>query len=139
MGSGRTGCSVEESVSVPDVVILYTTWPDAEKAEAIAAETVAERLCACVNVFAPIRSVYRWEGAVERAEETPVTFKTTEEAAPALAAFIAARHPYETPCILALRADAELSHGGYVEWVQASVAAPEASRDPDEPVSPEAE
>jgi periplasmic divalent cation tolerance protein len=112
-------------LGVPDVVILYTTWPDAEKAEAIGAEAVAERLAACVNLFAPIRSVYRWQGAIERAEEVPVAFKTTEEAAAALAAFIAARHPYETPCILALRIDPELSHGGYLDWVQAETAAPE--------------
>lgn len=123
---------------MPDVVILYTTWPDAEKAEAVGAEAVAERLCACINLFAPIRSVYRWQGAIERAEEVPMTFKTTEEAAPALQAFIAERHPYETPCILALRTDPELSHGAYLEWVQAETSAPPAEADPDEPISPEA-
>ncbi len=120
---------------MPDVVILYTTWPDAEKAEAVAAEAVAERLAACANLFAPMQSVYRWEGALERTREFPMTFKTTEEAAPALAAFITARHPYDIPCILALRTDAELSFGGYVEWVQAETSAPPVSTDPDEPVS----
>jgi periplasmic divalent cation tolerance protein len=119
---------------LPDVVILYTTWPDAEKAEAVAAEAIAERLAACANLFAPIRSIYRWQGALERASEIPMTFKTTEEAAPALTAFIAARHPYEVPCILALRADAELSLGGYVEWVQTETSAPPIETSGDEPI-----
>ena len=39
--------------------VLYTTWPDAETAEQAGAEAVAERLAACANIFAPIRSVYR--------------------------------------------------------------------------------
>jgi len=60
---------------MPETVILYTTWPDAEKAEAVAAEAVAERLAACANIFAPIGSIYRWEGAIERATEIPMTLR----------------------------------------------------------------
>ncbi len=108
-----------------DVVVVYTTWPDAEKAEAVGAEAVAERLAACANVFASIRSIYRWEGAVERAGETPMTLKTTEEAAPALTEFLLSRHPHEVPCILAWRTDPELSHGAYLEWVQIETTAPD--------------
>lgn len=102
---------------MPQAVILYTTWPDAEKAEAVGAEAVAERLAACANVFAPIRSIYRWEGAIERAAEVPMTLKTSAEAAEALRDFLLARHPYDLPCILAVRTDAELSHPDFVAWV----------------------
>jgi periplasmic divalent cation tolerance protein len=104
---------------MPETVILYTTWPDAEKAEAVAAEAVAERLAACVNVFSPIVSVYRWQGAIERAREVPMTLKTTDRAAPALRDFIRARHPDEVPCILAVRADPALSDPAYLAWVAA--------------------
>jgi len=104
---------------MPETVILYTTWPDAEKAEAVGAEAVAERLAACANIFAPITSVYRWEGAIERAREIPMTLKTSAEAAPALRDFVRDRHPYEVPCILAIRADPELSEGAYLAWVAA--------------------
>ncbi len=38
---------------------------------------VEERLAACVNILAPCRSIYRWEGEVEQADEVPALFKTT--------------------------------------------------------------
>ena len=104
---------------MPQTVILYTTWPDAEKAEAVGAEAVAERLAACANVFAPISSIYHWEGAVERATEVPMTLKTSSRAAPALRDFLRERHPSEVPCILALRVDEALSEPAYLDWVEA--------------------
>ena len=102
---------------MPETIILYTTWPDAETAEAAGAEAVAERLAACANIEAPIRSIYRWEGAVERASEVAMTLKTSREAAPTLRDFLLERHPYELPCILALAVDPDLSHPDYLDWV----------------------
>ena len=78
---------------------------------------MAERLAACANLFSPITSVYRWEGAIDRTREVPMTLKTTADAAPALRDFIRARHPYEIPCILAIRADPELSDAAFLAWV----------------------
>ena len=104
---------------MPEIVILYTTWPDAEKAEAVGAEAVAERLAACANIFAPIVSIYRWEGATERSSEVPMTLKTSARTAPALRDFVRARHPYDVPCILTLRVDEALSEPAYLAWVEA--------------------
>ncbi len=104
---------------MPQTMILYTTWPDAEKAEAVGAEAVAERLAACANLFSPIVSIYRWEGAIERSREVPMTLKTSAEAAAALRDFIRERHPYEVPCILAIATDPELSDPAYADWVAA--------------------
>jgi periplasmic divalent cation tolerance protein len=103
---------------MPETVILYTTWPDAEKAEAVGAEAVAERLAACANIFAPITSIYRWEGAIERAAEVPMTLKTSARTAADLREFVRARHPYEVPCILALRTDETLSEPAYLAWIE---------------------
>ncbi|NEX91460.1 divalent-cation tolerance protein CutA [Caulobacter sp. 17J65-9] len=100
-----------------DVVLLYTTWPDAETAEAFAAEVVADRLAACANVLGAIRSVYRWQGAIERSVETPMLLKTSAAAAEALKARLVERHPYETPCVLALPVDRARSHAGFVDWI----------------------
>ncbi len=47
-----------------------TTTVDArEVADRLAAQMVEERLAACAQVQGPIASVYRWQGAVERATE----------------------------------------------------------------------
>lgn len=102
-------------------VILYTTWPDAETAEACAAEAVARRLAACANILAPMRSIYRWEGAVEQSAEIPMLLKTTRAAAPALRDMIAAAHPYDTPCIAALPVEAEGSNPAFLSWIGTQV------------------
>ncbi len=113
---------------MPETVILYTTWPDAEKAEAVGAEAVAERLAACANVFAPIVSVYRWEGAIERSHEIPMTLKTSAGRAAALLDFVRERHPYEVPCILAIHADPALSEPAYLAWVESETPSQDAAR-----------
>jgi periplasmic divalent cation tolerance protein len=105
-----------------DVLFIYTTWPDAESAAIAGEAAVASGLAACVNLFPPIRSIYRWNGAVEQAIETPATFKTTARAAEALRAMILARHPYELPAILALAAVAEASHEPFLRWVAGETA-----------------
>jgi len=109
-----------------ETVILYTTWPDSDTAETVAAEAVAERLAACANLLAPMRSIYRWQGAVDRAVETPMLLKTTAEAAERLRDLIVRRHPYDTPCVLALPVSAGLSNPEFLQWILAETGSPAA-------------
>ncbi|MEO6340099.1 MAG: divalent-cation tolerance protein CutA [Caulobacteraceae bacterium] len=102
-----------------DVVLIYTTWPDAETADVVAAEAVERRLAACANRLAPMRSTYRWEGKVEHGDETPMLFKTVAATAEALKAFIVDRHPHDLPCVVALPISASGSHIGFLEWIAA--------------------
>ena len=98
-----------------DVVVVLTTVPEGEKGEAIAEALVEERLAACVNVLAPMTSIYRWRGAVERESERQMVIKTTRHRLPALQARLAALHPYELPEFLVLAvAD---SSSAYFDWV----------------------
>lgn len=91
-----------QTKTLDEAVLLYTTWPDAESAETFAAEAVADRLAACGNVLAPMRSIYRWKGAVERALEHPLLLKTSRTSASALVERLNERHPYDLPCALEL-------------------------------------
>ena len=100
-----------------ELVILYTTWPDADTAEAVGRAAVETMLAACANVLGPMRSIYRWDGAVQSEAETPMLLKTTAAAAPSLTAFLLERHPYETPCIVALDALKEGSNPAFADWV----------------------
>ena len=98
-----------------DVVVVLTTVPDGEKGEAIARALVEERLAACVNLFAPMTSIYRWRGAIERETEQQLLIKTPRGRVPALQARLAALHPYDVPEFLVLSvAD---SSSAYFEWV----------------------
>jgi periplasmic divalent cation tolerance protein len=107
-----------------ETVFLYTTWPDAETARATAQAAVGQGLAACANVLAPMTSIYRWKGALEQADETPMTLKTTASKAAALRDLIAARHPYELPCILALPVDAAASSPQFLAWIAAETSSP---------------
>ncbi|BAL22790.1 divalent-cation tolerance protein CutA [Azoarcus sp. KH32C] len=103
-----------------DTLIVLTNLPDAATADALAARLVEARLVACVNILAPCRSVYRWQGAVERAEEIPLLMKTTAERYPALEAAIREQHPYELPEIVAVPVMRGLP--AYLDWVAAETA-----------------
>ena len=101
------------------VVSVYAIFPDAEEAARIGRAVVEERLAACVNILGPVRSIYRWQGEVETADEVAVILKTTHAEAAALIARIAGLHSYEVPCIVTWPVDQLLS--SYADWVEHSV------------------
>ena len=104
-----------------ELLILYTTWPDAETAEACGRAAVEERLAACANVLAPMRSIYRWEGEIQVEQETPMLLKTTTAAAGQLRDFILKYSPYDVPCILVLRTDPHNCNPQYVAWANGEI------------------
>lgn len=96
-------------------LLVLTNLPDPATAESLACNLVEQRLAACANVLPPCTSVYRWNGAVERASETPLLLKTAAARYPALEAAIRAAHPYELPEIVAV----PIEHGlaAYLGWI----------------------
>ena len=101
------------------VVSVYCLFANAEEAERTGRIAVEERLAACINILAPCRSVYRWQGEVETSEEVPAILKTTGEAADALISRIAGLHSYDVPCVAVWPIDKLLL--SYAEWVEQSV------------------
>ena len=89
-------------------LICFCTCPDPATAERIAMALVAERLAACVNVLPGLRSVYRWKGAVERADEALLLIKTPPDRYHALQDRVQELHPYELPELLAVETDSGL-------------------------------
>ena len=96
-------------------LLVFTNLPDRSAAEKLAVALIEQRVAACVNILAPCRSVYRWEGAVQQGEEHPLLIKTSTERYAALEAAIRAGHPYELPEIIAVPVERGLS--GYLDWV----------------------
>ena len=101
------------------VVSVYCVFANADEAERIGRAVVEERLAACINILGPCRSIYRWQGQMETAEEVPAILKTTEAYADALISRIAAMHSYDVPCIAVWPIDKLLL--GYADWVEHSV------------------
>lgn len=98
-----------------EALLVLSNLPDAASARALAEHLVSSRLAACVNILPPCRSVYRWQGALEEAEEVPLLIKTTAERYAELEAAIRERHPYELPEIVAV--PMVLGLPGYLAWV----------------------
>ncbi len=76
---------------------------------------VKEKLCACVNIFPEMNSIYWWKGKIEEANEAVLIAKTTKNKFKKLSARVKELHSYECPCILQI----EITDGNkeYVSWL----------------------
>lgn len=81
--------------------MIVTTTDSAEAAEQLSRGIVEARLGACAQIVGPIRSVYRWDGAVQTEQEWQIWVKTTATQLDALTAHIQANHSYDVPEIVA--------------------------------------
>ena len=100
---------------MPDILLVLTNCPDADSAARLASALLERRLAACVSEGAPVRSTYRWKGAVETATEIPLAIKCTRERYAQVEEALRELHPYEVPEILALPVAA--GFGPYLQWV----------------------
>lgn len=98
-----------------DIVTIYAIFGSTEEAQAIGEAMIAEKRAACVNILAPCRSLFRWDGDVQAEEEIPALFKTTRAGADALMNAIIERHSYDTPALCVWPIDRAAP--GYAEWV----------------------
>ena len=100
------------------IVSVYAIFASAEEAERIGRTVIEERLAACINILPGVRSIYRWQGAIESADEVAAILKTGNASADALIARIAALHSYDVPCIVTWPIDKVLA--SYADWIEAS-------------------
>jgi len=100
------------------ILVVTCTFPDHEIAWRISRTAVANGLAACATLIPDARSIYRWKGRIETAQETAVTFKTNPDRFDALRTFILREHPYAVPELIAW----PVSDGSpdYLAWVEAS-------------------
>jgi periplasmic divalent cation tolerance protein len=101
------------------VAIVLTTIGAGTDATALAQTLIDERLAACVNVLAPMVSIYRWNGTVEQEREQQLVIKTIPARLAALEARVRELHPYELPEFLILTPDG--GSAAYMAWVSDSV------------------
>ena len=110
-----------------DKRVVLLTCATEEEASRIARALVEQRLAACVNIVdAPVRSVYRWKGRVERAEEHLLLVKTKRGRLKALEAAVKRLHSYQVPEIIAM----PIAEGSrtYLAWLDECVKRPSRNR-----------
>lgn len=102
--------------AMTDLVIVLTTVGDDGRAEPLARRLVEEGLAACVNVFPPMTSFYRWKGQIERDTERQMVIKTTRDRVAALEGRVRELHPYELPEFVVV--PVEGGSEAYLKWVE---------------------
>jgi len=98
-----------------DAILVLTMLPNADAAVSVARTLVAEKLAACANILPAARSIYRWKGKVEDANEVLVLIKTRSEHFDRVRARILELHPYEVPEVLSI--PVEQGYYPYLEWL----------------------
>ena len=95
---------------------VQTTTDTRAEAMELSRAAVEARLAACAQVAGPVASVYWWDGDLERAEEWLVLLKLPVDRYDELAAFLAERHSYDEPEIIAL--PIVTGSAAYLTWMR---------------------
>jgi periplasmic divalent cation tolerance protein len=98
-----------------EVRVVFCTFPNPEAAQRISQAVVEKRYAACASLVPSVKSIYRWRGQVQQADETLVVYKTSVACYHALEKFLLRSHPYEVPEIVALPISA--GSAAYLDWV----------------------
>ncbi|MCF6289545.1 MAG: divalent-cation tolerance protein CutA [Desulfobacterales bacterium] len=98
---------------------VMTTVESKEDGTRIAGRLVEQKLAACVQIIGPMTSIYRWQGAVQEAEEFLCIAKTRQGSFEAVREAIGAIHPYEVPEIVAVEITA--GSASYLQWLDQEI------------------
>ncbi len=97
------------------VVFLYVTFSSEEEAKKISKILLEERLCACVNIYPQVKSLYWWEGKIEEATESITIIKTRPSLAKKVEEIVLKHHSYTTPCIITFSSGSGFK--AFIEWI----------------------
>jgi periplasmic divalent cation tolerance protein len=111
--------SVGTPLNPSKLLVVVTSFPNVESAQALARVLVEKNLAACVQLMSGIQSTYRWKGRICEEQEVLLSAKTTESKWSEISIFIQSTHPYDLPEILAFAP--EQYEEQYGKWVESEV------------------
>ena len=100
-----------------DKIVVFSTCASREEADKLARLVVEQGLAACASIVPNVRSYYRWQGAVETADEYLLVIKSARRQFAALSAALERAHSYEVPEVLAVPVVA--ASAPYLAWLEA--------------------
>jgi len=98
------------------MLIVFTTTRDIEEAEGLAGKIVEAKLAVCVQILPQMKSIYFWQGSLQKESEHLLLIKTLEQKYEALEKFILSNHSYDVPEIVAV--SAEKISKSYLAWMK---------------------
>lgn len=114
----KLGSDSKNTVKPATYAAILVTCPTRAEAEALAEKMVEQHLAACVNVVPGIRSIYRWEGKVEKNDEVMLIVKTRMRMLGELTEFVKENHKYTVPEVIAFSIRG--GNNAYLNWVGAN-------------------
>lgn len=100
-------------------IVVFVTAKDEAEAGKIAEGLIQRKLIACANIVSGIKSVFWWEGKVDRAQECLLILKSQRKFFPKIAETVRTLHSYDVPEIIALPI-VEVAKP-YLDWMKASL------------------
>ena len=98
-----------------ELTLLYIPVPSQEVGRQLSAQVIPEGLAACANLHGPVSSYYEWEDVFREETEWVLVLKTTADQVERLRHRIEELHPYDCPCILSWKAEA---NPAFATWAQ---------------------
>lgn len=100
-------------------VIVFVTTKDLREAKKISQALLKEKLAACVNVVPEIRSLYWWQGKIEKSREVLMIIKTKKPLVSKIIKKVKKLHSYKVPEIIALPIIS--GNKDYLSWLSNSL------------------
>lgn len=102
-------------------IVIFITAKNAREANKIAAKLVADKLIACANIIKGVKSIFRWQGKVDKADEVLLVLKSKKSCFPKIVKTVKSIHSYDVPEIIAL----PIIDGNkdYLNWIEKSCSA----------------
>jgi len=99
--------------------LVITTCPSMEEAEGLAEILLAAGLAACINIVPGVRSLYQWQGKMERGQEFLLLIKSRSDRFAELERLVRENHSYELPELIALPIEA--ASAPYLRWIDSAL------------------
>lgn len=96
-------------------IVVFSNCGSEEEARKVARSLVEARVAACVNIVPGVRSVYRWQGAIEEESEWMLVIKSTRDCFEPLATELRKVHSYQIPEVIAL--PIVDGNSEYLDWI----------------------
>ncbi len=103
-----------------DPIIILTTASSNKEAEIIGSKLIDKKLTACVNIIPNIKSIYYWEGKINKDSEYLLIIKTVKRAEKDVFENIRKLHSYDTPEMISIPITG--GEKSYLNWLSKSVA-----------------
>ena len=102
-------------------IVIFITAKNSREANKIATKLMEEKLIACANIVKGVSSIFRWQGKVDKANETLLILKSKKSCFKKLVKVVKKYHSYDVPEIIAL----PIVDGckDYLNWVKKNCSA----------------